>query len=358
MTAQKPLSRPLSEADLEHVLEHGRAAFEALRHSRIFLTGGTGFFGKWLLQTFVYANRRLSLGASLTVLSRNPERFLQEMPQLKGDSAVQFVSGDIRSFDFPDTDFTHILHAATAASVKLNAQAPQEMLDTIVEGTRRVLALADRQRQAPRLLLTSSGAVYGRQRPEIPALREEDSETWIPEEPPSAYADGKRLAEKLCLQAREQGFCQPVIARAFAFVGPYLPLDEHFAIGNFIRDARSGGPIRIQGDGTPLRSYLYGADLAAWLWTLLAQAEAGRVYNVGSDQAVSILELARAVGNLYRCPVIVAQEPQPGQPPARYVPSISRARGDLDLRVWIDLSESLRRTIAFLGDDYFGGERA
>ena len=105
-----------------------------------------------------------------------------------------------------------------------------------------------------------------------------------------------------------------LIARLFAFVGPYLPLDANYAVGNFLRDVLTGGPIQIAGDGTPFRSYLYAADLAIWLWTMLLRAPSGAPFNVGSPHAVTIAELARRVmqaaapGTAIR----IARQPAPG----------------------------------------------
>jgi dTDP-glucose 4,6-dehydratase len=139
------------------------------------------------------------------------------------------------------------------------------------------------------------------------------------------------------------------IARCFAFVGPHLPLDAHFAVGNFLADALAERPIAIAGDGTSVRSYLYSTDLAIWLWTLLFQAPSLRAYNVGSDQGVSIKELADAVAATRQpaLEVSVAGSPQPGQIAARYVPSTVRAGAELGLRQTVPLQEALRRTLSW-----------
>src|SRR5262249_40048423 len=135
--------------------------------------------------------------------------------------AVRLHAGDVCGFRFPDGPFSHVIHAATEASAALNDQQPLALLDTMIEGTRAVLELA-RRKGARKLLLTSSGAVYGRQPPEVPLLTEEY--TGAPDlfNHRSAYGEGKRLAEHLCtLYARSHGL-EPRIARCFAFVGPYL----------------------------------------------------------------------------------------------------------------------------------------
>jgi dTDP-glucose 4,6-dehydratase len=168
-----------------------------------------------------------------------------------------------------------------------------------------------------------------------------------PLDPRSAYGQAKRMAEQMCSCAAVGSRLEPVIARAFAFVGPGLPLDGHFAIGNFIRDALADAPIVVGGDGTPLRSYLYAGDLAAWLVTLLAQGEAGTAYNVGSDEAVSIADLAGLVARTLPSAtgVTIRGTAAAGAHRSRYVPSIARAQS-LGLAAWTPLDEAIRRTAA------------
>ena len=176
-------------------------------------------------------------------------------------------------------DFDYVIHAATAVRADLISQNPLDMLDTITLGTRHVLDMAV-QCNVKRVLLTSSGAVYGRQPCDISAMGEDYLGALDVADPLSVYGHGKRIAELLCRIYKQQYGIEIVIARCFAFVGPYLDLGIHFAIGNFIRDGLRGDPIKVSGDGTAVRSYLYAADLAIWLWTLLLKATSGQVYNV------------------------------------------------------------------------------
>ncbi len=341
---------PLPPEDLAHVLAHTRAHWEKLRGKRLFLTGGTGFFGLWLLESFAHANTTLGLGAEAVVLTRDPAAFLHRTPHLAARTDLTFIAGDVRDFAFPPGRFTHVIHAATPASAALNADHPAEMLAIIVDGTRRVLAFAE-QAGVEALLLTSSGAVYGPQPPELTHVPEDFAGAPDPLLPGSAYGEGKRLAEHLCaVHATRRGYAFKT-ARCFAFVGPHLPLDAHFAIGNFLRDTLAGGPIRVGGDGTPYRSYLYAADLAIWLWTILFAGPSHRAYNVGSDEAHSIGEWAAivaATNEPHGCQVEIVRPPVNSGPPSRYVPSIRRAGQELGLASRISSSAALRRTLGWL----------
>ena len=197
-----------------------------------------------------------------------------------------------------------------------------------------------------KLLLTSSGAVYGKQPESITHLPESSLGGPAPLDPASVYAEGKRISEQMCALEATHSSIEMKIARCFAFVGPHLPLDAHFAIGNFIGDVRAGRPIRINGDGTPRRSYLYASDLAIWLWTMLFRAPNLMAVNVGSSDDLSILELAEAaVQTLDESTEIqVANSPKPGVAIARYVPSVDRAKAVLGLRPTASLREGIRRT--------------
>jgi len=214
-----------------------------------------------------------------------------------------------------------------------------------LEGTRHTLEFAQ-SAKASRFLLLSSGAVYGIQPPELARIPESYPGTRNALDASSAYGLMKSASEFLASEATRSGGPECVLARAFAFVGPELPLDRNYAIGNFIRDALGTGPIRIEGDGTPFRSYLYAGDLAVWLWALLARGRAGEAYNVGSPKALNILQLAETVRNLL-CPdraITVAGRPDPDRLPARYVPDTSRAEQELGLEIAVPLEEAIRRT--------------
>ncbi len=335
-------------ADLDHILEVTRDLWDDLHGERIFITGGTGFFGCWLLESFAWANDRLGLNASALVLTRNRDAFRKKAPHLASHPAISFHPGDIRSFEFPAGSFSHVLHAAIESNVRLSRENPLTIFDTIVDGTRRTLEFT-RQSGGRKFLLTSSGAVYGRQPPELARIPEDYPGGPNPTDPRSAFGEGKRAAETLCTLYAKQSGIEIKIARGFAFVGPYLPLDIHFAIGNFIRDGLNGGPIIVRGDGTPHRSYLYAADLAIWLWTILFRGQSCRPYNVGSEESIAIRILAETVARAFQPepPVRVLEKARPDKPIEQYIPSTGRAFNELKLIKTIGLEEAILRTISW-----------
>ncbi len=344
----KRLDNPLAR-DLDHVLTHTEGLWKDLRGERIFITGGTGFFGCWLLESFGWANERLGLDASVVALSRDPRAFQRRQPHLAANPSIQFATGDVRDFAFPEGEFSHIIHGATTSAVAtFNGEDPVAKFDTVAEGTRHTLDFAVRC-HAKRLLLTSSGAVYGKQPPGMANMPEDYPGAPDPMDPEAALGEGKRAAELLCALYSIKYGIEAKIARCFSFVGPFLPLDIHYAVGNFIRDGLSGGPIRVRGNGSPRRSYLYAADLVIWLWTVLFRGTERVPYNVGSEAEISIADLARTVAATFEPPpeVTIAGVPDASRLPDRYVPSTARASSELGLAAWVNLPEAIRRTTAW-----------
>ncbi len=332
----------LPESDLHEVVAQVGADWERLRGARIFLTGGTGFFGIWLTESFVEANRTLGLGAELVVLTRDPDAFLRRHPHLASVSGLGFHRGDVRDFSAPAGRFSHVIHAATPVVPLDTPKAAWETLDIILAGTRRVLDFAA-SAGIERFLLVSSGAVYGSQPESLAGFPE--AWTGAPDtgSVAAAYGEGKRVAETLCTRhAALHGYALSV-ARCFAFVGPGLPLDGHFAIGNFIRDALAGAPPVVRGNPNTVRSYLYASDLAARLWCLLAAESPPAVVNVGSDQAVTLGELAARITRLL-LPQATAPVFPAGPPGPRYVPDLTRARAHFSHHAAVSLDDAILRT--------------
>lgn len=344
-----PAQADLLQADLDAIFDSLNKDWAGLRGARIFMTGGTGFIGRWLLEALRDADLRLGLDAEVVVLTRDPQSFAAKAPHLAAHPAFRFVAGDIVSLEASGEVFSHVVHAATDASAHLNEHDPRRMFDTVVSGTRRALDFAVATK-AKRFFFLSSGAVYGPQPWEVTHV----AETWRGgpdcQDPRAAYAEGKRAAEMLCAIYAKQFGLDISNARIFALLGPLLSLDIHFAAGNFIRDVLAGRTIRIEGAGTAVRSYLYAADLTAWLWAILLRAKPGTVYNVGSEDAVSIAELARLTSDvLGGGGVEILGKPDPGWNPGRYVPSTQLIRDELGMATRIDLATAIERTAMWNG---------
>ncbi len=334
------------EDDLNLVLDNTKDYWQ--ENKTFFISGGTGFFGIWLLMSFIFINRKLKLNSKIILLTRNKDKFLGKHKWLKEYSEISFLQGDITNFNFIEEDIDYIIHAATEASVKLNTEEPLEMFETVVNGTKRILEFA-KLKKVKSFLFTSSGAVYGVQPSNIENIAEDYLGSPNISDANSVYGEGKRMAEVLCATYHKKYNLPVKTARCYAFIGPFLALDTHFAAGNFIRNVINEEDIIIEGDGTTYRSYMYSADLAIWLWTILFKGKNNNPYNVGSNQSISISELANLIlkESKSKQTNIIIKTPLSNKPVLRYVPDINKAINELHLKVYTEIEKGVRKTIDF-----------
>ncbi len=332
-------------ADLELIYHAAPGLWDSMRNRRVFLTGGTGFFGIWILETIRYLNTIHDLGIVTTVLSRHPSAFLKRHPHLAEEGWLRILPGEICSFSFPDLEIDDVIHAATPVSTTIS---PVDLWDTIVQGTRHTLDFAVATK-AKRFLLTSSGAIYGSNFGSAAPFDETLATAPLSTSSGSAYGLGKRAAEWLCTAYAEKTQLECKIARCFSFAGPYQPFDRVSALGCFIDDAFHNPAIRINGDGTAVRSYQYASDLVVGLFKVLIHGRAGEPYNIGSEEGVTMHELADLVRRIVGCEkqIVVAHQSCPGRGANSYLPSTSKIRRELGLPEPIPLSSALHKTIAW-----------
>ena len=301
---------------------------------RVLVTGGTGVVGTVLVP------RLAALSQDLVVIARNGV-------ETSGLGHGRFIRQDVCvPFDL-DPNFELIVHAATPASAVLNSTDPSAMLEIIISGTKNVISFARQHRRPPTVLFLSSGAVYGEMPPHESHIAEDCMRSSSSLSARSAYAEGKRVSELLLTIADSEGACRSLVARLFAFSGPHVPRDRHFAIGNFVRDAVAKQCITVRGDGTTIRSYLDEVDLADWLLAVIQHGEPGFAHHIGSERAVSIKELAYLTAERYsiltneRCRVEILNTKSHLDGVSRYVPSTATTRSRLGVAERRSLEYSL-----------------
>jgi nucleoside-diphosphate-sugar epimerase len=345
-----PLLTPQVSSDMEEVVARSAVDLMNIGQRDVILTGATGFVGHWLSLSYLVARRHLSLPGKLYCIARDPASFSSRLQAAGLTEGFVVVPGDVRnitSAGLPSE--ASVVHAATPARATLNSQRPLEMIDIIVAGQMNLMNLADELR-ASSFLFLSSGAVYGRQPHAVPKMKESWEGSPILGDVSNAYHEGKRMAEMIGNSFASMRELKFTSARLFAFLAPFLPLNEHFAAGNFLGNASKGEPIQISSGGGSIRSYQYGTDLAVWLWALLARGRSMCAYNVGSDQEVSIKALAELISRI---------SPGAGKVQitgvdtdanvTRYVPDITLAREELMLTNEVILAEAISRTLNWVG---------
>jgi len=328
--------------DLQYIEDGLESGLHSIKGNIFFISGSTGFIGKCLVETLVWINRSKKLNIKIYSISRDPEAFFIKFPHFRGYDEFILLKGDIRdkTIPFNEVSVDSIIHAATDV---MSDSSPKEIFESCVYGTQNILKFA-KTHSCKRILLLSSGAIYGKLPDGSNAFIETYKGGIDLSSPKSAYALGKQASEWILQQHVNE--MTITIARCFAFVGPYLPLSSHFAIGNFIRDVIVGKDIEINGDGTPLRSYLYTADLCLWLLKILCEGQSGEVFNVGGDEVISIANLASVIKELEPTETAIhIHQKSKSSPRDKYLPNLDKIYTRFGLRQSFNLRQAIQKTI-------------
>jgi UDP-glucuronate decarboxylase len=342
----------LPTADLDNVVAP-IGDWSPLKQSRIFITGGTGLFGIWMVSALLKANLYFNLGLEITILTRNQEDFITQHPTLASAQNIQLLVGDVVNFEFPRERYDYLFHfATTPASATFNGEDQLKKMEMLYFGTKHVLDFAVIA-GVKKVLFTSSGVVYGEMDAQMNGVAENYRGAPDVGRPDAALGEGKRIAEYLCVYYQERYGISYAIARCFSFVGPLLPLNLHYAIGNFIQSCIHNEDIVINGDGSPIRSYLYMGDAINWLLQLvLSDRRPKSTYNIGSERSISIENLARLTQDVLASKNKVTIKGLHVSAEGNftrncYVPDISLIKRDFNIAESTSLEESIIKTAQF-----------
>lgn len=336
----------LVRADAEAVLHARIEQLASLRGQHVFITGGTGFLGTWLLELAKVLNERHQFGLRVTIFSRNTRAFAARWPHLGKEKWLSLQEGDIRYFTELPRDVRYVIHAAALTDRRVFASHPSAVAETNTVGTLRILRAANLLEDLQKFVLLSSGLVYGAQPWDLPRVNEDFAGVSRCNDVNAVYPESKRLAEVMAQCAISESKLPVVTLRPFAFVGPYQSLQLPWAVTDFIRDSFRGGPIRIMGDGATVRSIMYYSDFACGVLLALTAGRPRTTYNLGSDEPVDLLTLAQKITRCFSpVPEIKLRVGQTGHDRNRLVPDMSRMGSDLGFKATVPLDDALRKTI-------------
>jgi dTDP-glucose 4,6-dehydratase len=320
--------------------------FSILDNQSIFVSGGTGFMGKWITEMVSYINETGKYNIKLYLLGRDISKFKDEVPHLAEKPFVSLIEQDVRYLHNVPSDVNYIIHAAGTPDNREHVSHPLKTIETFYKGTQSVLDAATRLPDLRKIVHISSHQVYGRNDTEN-LINEHFTGTLEPITVSNSYAESKRISETLCSYYRNFYGLPINILRPFSFIGPYQDLEKPWAINSFIRDGLLNESIRILGNGLSERSYLYASDMAYWIVKSLISEKGGENYNLGSRHAISLNKLADIVKEQfgYNINIISKSAKDEDIKISRLVPNVDKIKKALGVKENFSLDEAIFRTI-------------
>lgn len=284
--------KEIFEEDLNNIANLSVDFFKPLANKTILITGATGLIGFTLVNAILTASQKYRLDIRIVALIRN----LEKAKAMFGEDSgfIEFIVSDITQKVHVDGPIDYIVHAANQTSSKAFISEPIETIRTAIEGTQNMLELA-REKNSTSFAFLSSMEVYG-----TPSTDEKITESHPTNLNTMAvrtcYPESKRMCESLCASyASEYGISAKVIRLTQTF-GPGVSYNDGRVFADFTRCALEGHDIILHTKGETKRNYLYTADAATAVLTVLLKGKSGEAYNAANEETYcSIYEMANLV---------------------------------------------------------------
>jgi dTDP-glucose 4,6-dehydratase len=283
----------LIKSDIDLLLSSGRT-FQEFDGSKITILGGTGFIGQWLVQALREFENSFGFAAEISVITRDMKAARALFANFDCPTP-EFIEFDFAtgSIDLDISDF--FVNGATPSRKITGLENSDAVYTSTVNASESIIRSAIKHGNRPRILNLSSGIVYGPQ--DLNVSNQTEGPISLKPDSRSGYLNAKLASEAIFSESVAAGIANSISPRLFAFMGPGIALNEHFAVGNFLRDGLNGEPIAIQGSPSTMRSYLYPTDLVIWILSALLNPKDLNV-NIGSEMPVNMLELASLISDM------------------------------------------------------------
>lgn len=342
-------NRIISE-DIKRIANEIKNQSSAFSGKTILITGGSGFLGKYFLNTFWYLNDNV-LKKKCNVLS--VDNYITGTKEdgsfFRKDKYFTFIKHDVRTKFIYDGPVDYIIHAAGIASPIYYMKYPLETLEVATLGTRNMLELA-RTKNVKSFLNFSSSEVYGDPDPNFVPTPETYPGNVSSIGPRSCYDESKRLGETMCLVYYKLFDIPVKIVRPFNVYGPGMRIDDYRVIPSYLTSALKKLPLPVHAGGNQTRTFCYISDAIVAFFKVLLSKKSGEVYNVGNDTPeVNMMHLARLVSELFSNKISITSvrypDHYPKEGPKRRCPDITKMKKSLGFSPSVDLKVGLLRTL-------------
>jgi dTDP-glucose 4,6-dehydratase len=321
------IDKKFSEEDLDEICLRLNSNLSIFRDAEVTILGGSGFIGSWLLSSLIRCNQTLNLNMRINSVTRHGN-YKYGLTPGKGFFHYSHDTSEKFPRNFPSGDF--YVSGSNSSKQALN-------YESIFKGNANLQDFLIIRKSKAVVLNLSSGAVYSQKINNSPSKINDDLNQ---NQEFTSYSYQKIESEKLITNLEKRSNAIGINARLFAFAGPGIPLKEHFAIGNFLNNVLNNEEVHINGHPDTFRSYMYPTDMVVWLIKGMMVKKTFN-FNVGSDEQLSISQIARIViGN---SPINLRVESSQAAVATYYYPEISESLKLLKESKIIKLSESIER---------------